>query len=473
LLNQAEQKLFRRLALFAGGCTLESAEAVCDARRDLGLDILQGISSLMAQSLVLQRDQNGNGPRFVMLETLREYALERLIDSGESEATRQAHAAYALVVAEERNAAQTPEEIAEWLDLCGAEHDNFRAALAWLIETDCGEWALRLGIALFHFWEAREHLGEGREWLQAILNLKSAMGRTTLRARAASCTATLMAAERDYDGAFRLYREALDVYRELGDAKGVAAMLADVGTNRRLFGDLEAGRRWLDQALIAYRALGDRPGIAGALSNLAGVVSAQGDHAAARALFEEALSIFSELGDSAGVAWSYNHLGDVAFQQGDLAEARRLYAQGADIFHALTDRWGMAGSYTDLGYLACELREFERACSFFEQALRLHQDLGHMRGVARVFDGLACVAVGRENAARALTLAGAAEGLRRTLGAPMRTDQKARLERSLAPAWQNCGAAEAGAIWAAALAMPLDDAIRFAFQVTVKASTGT
>jgi predicted ATPase len=86
LLNQAEQKLFRRLALFAGGCTLESAEAVCDARRDLGLDILQGISSLMAQSLVLQREQNGNGPRFVMLETLREYALERLIDSGESEA---------------------------------------------------------------------------------------------------------------------------------------------------------------------------------------------------------------------------------------------------------------------------------------------------------------------------------------------------------------------------------------------------
>jgi predicted ATPase len=463
LLNAGEQKLFRRLSVFAGGCTLESAEAVCDAHRDLGLIASDGISSLISQNLLEQRD-NGGEPRFLMLETVREYALERLVESGEGGATRRAHAAYALVIAEERNTALSPGAIAEWLDLCGAERDNLRAAIDWLIENDDGEWALRLGVALFPFWEDREHLAEGRARLQAVLNMASAQPRTGARARAAFCAGTLMAAERDYEEAFRLYCEALEVYRELGDGNGVAAMLSCAGTNRRLCGDFETARSLLESALDAYRAMGDRPGIAGALSNLADVFAAQGDCAPARSLYREGLSTFSELGDSAGAAWTYNHLADLAFRQRDFAEARRLYERAAGIFDALSDHWGMARSYTDLGYLACEEAAHDTAAALFEKALRVHMELGHMRGVAAALDGLACLAVRQASHARALALAGAAGELRRAVGAPLRPDERETLERSLAPAWRACGAEDGRAFWASGSEMPREEAIRFALE---------
>jgi predicted ATPase len=464
LLNAAEQKLFRRLSVFAGGCTLESAEAVCNARRDLGFDVLHGISSLLDKSMLQQRKHSGSESRFVMLETIREYALERLAESGEAGATRRAHAAYALVIAEERSAESTPAETAAWADLCDVEHENLRAALDWLIENNQGEWALRLGLALFHFWEARECLVEGRERLQAILDLESTAGKTGDRARAAFCAASFMAAQRDYDGAFRLFREALDIYRELRDEKGVAAMLVAIGTSRRLVGELEAAKAWLEQGLQAYRALGDRPGTAGALSNLADVANAQGDSSAARSLLDEALSIFRDLKDPAGVAWSLNRLGDVAFHQADLAEARRLYSGGAQIFRDLGDRWGMARSYTDLGYVACELHEHETAGSLFVQALETLLHLGHTRGMARVFEGFASLAIREENFERALTLAGAADGLRKTLGASTRADEKAALERSLELARLHYQAAEAAAIWMRGSSMPLEQAVRYALE---------
>jgi predicted ATPase len=461
LLNETEQRLFRRLAVFAGGCTLESVQAVCDARRDLGLDVLDGVSSLIDKSLLQQREQSTSESRFTMFETVREYAMERLIESGETEATRRAHAAYALVVAEER-AQLTADQTSAWVELCDAEHDNFRAALDWLIETDQGDWALRLGLALFHFWEAQNHLAEGRERLQAILNLNSTAARTGGRAHAAFCIATLMAAQRDFSAAFRMYREALDVYRELGDDKGIAAILNAMGANRLLCGDLEAADPWLQEGLCVYQKLGDRQGVARTLSNLAEVASAQGDGERARALFNEALSTFCELGDSAGAAWSLNHLGDVEFRQGDPAEAWRLYQQGADIFRALGDRWGMATTYADLGYVACRQREHEKARSLFVQALEALLDLGHMRGTAKVFEGFACLAVLEENSERALTLAGAAAGLRSVLGSPARPDEKAVFERSLEPAWKHYDADGAKAIFARGSRMPVEEAIGYA-----------
>jgi predicted ATPase len=158
LLSTAEQKLFRRLSVFAGGCTLEGAEAVCDTRGDLEVDLFDGMASLVDKSLLRQVETRQGEPRFLMLETLREYGLEQLAASGEQEVTRRAHAAYCLVLAEEGNRQLTAAESEEWLVLCDAEHDNFRAALNWLVECQNAEWALRLGLALFWFWEAREHL---------------------------------------------------------------------------------------------------------------------------------------------------------------------------------------------------------------------------------------------------------------------------------------------------------------------------
>src|ERR1700675_1376056 len=169
LLDAAEQTLFRRLSVFVGGCTLEAVKSVCDTKQDLGLDVLDGMASMVDKSLARQIEQADGEPRFVMLETIREYGLGKMAESGEEMQTRRAHAAYCLVLAEEEAAEQTGEERAEWLERFALEHDNFRAGLEWLTETGDAEWGLRLGGALFRFWEKCEYLAEGRDRLGKLL----------------------------------------------------------------------------------------------------------------------------------------------------------------------------------------------------------------------------------------------------------------------------------------------------------------
>ena len=231
LLSPAEQKLFRRLSVFVGGCTLEGAEAVCNTRRDLEIDVLEGMALLVDKSLMQQIELRGREARFAMLETIREYGLERLAASGEVEATRQAHAAYFLVVAEDGNLPLTMPERTNWLELCDAEHDNLRAALDWLIASDNSEWAMRLALALYWFWEPREHFVEGRDRLEAILRMKGAQARTKAWAKAAGHAGGLASVQGDYEGALRMHREALDIYCELGDQIGIGKQFSSVGVN--------------------------------------------------------------------------------------------------------------------------------------------------------------------------------------------------------------------------------------------------
>jgi predicted ATPase/predicted Ser/Thr protein kinase len=461
LLSAAEQRLFRRLSVFAGGCTLEGAEAVCDTGCDLEVDLLDGMSSLVDKSLLRQVETRQGEPRFSMLETLREYGLERLAASGELEAIRRAHAAYCLVLAEEGSRQLTTAECEEWLALCDAEHDNFRSALNWLIESENSEWALRLGLALFRFWDAREHLAEGRERLETILKLRGAAARTKEWVQAA-VYAGGMANGQDFEAALTLLRDALEIYRELGDRNGMVVAFNLLGINKRGQRDWAAARSWFEQSLEVCRELGDRAKIAAALTNVAAVVNAQGDHLLAHSLHVEALSIFRELGDEIGVAWSFNNLGDVARDRGDLAEARRLYQEGADTFRRLGDRQGLARSFVDLGYLACQQDDSATAHSLFEQALRLFLDLGHKRGIARVLEGFACVAAHQNNADRVLTLAGAAATLRHTMQELPRPGEQAKLDRAVELAWQQGDPAAAQAAWKAGWGMRLEQAIQYA-----------
>src|SRR5580700_10472345 len=174
LLSPAEQKLFRRLSVFVGGCTLEGVEAVCDTKGDLQLDLLDGMASMVDKSLLQQLEQPNGESRFTMLETIREYAREKLEASGEEAATKRAHAAYCLVLAEETATAESGAEGAEVRERIALEHDNFRAGLEWLTESGDADWGLRLGAALFRFWESREYLAEGRDRLGKLLRMPAA-----------------------------------------------------------------------------------------------------------------------------------------------------------------------------------------------------------------------------------------------------------------------------------------------------------
>ncbi|MGH9629257.1 MAG: ATP-binding protein, partial [Bryobacteraceae bacterium] len=462
LLSAREQTLFRRLAVFSGGCTLESAEAVCNTRCDLDIAVLDGISSLVNKNLLQRRDERSTEGRFTMLQTIREYALDGLKASGEEEFTRRAHAAYCVVLAQEGAAQVTEEDRENWLAVWDAEYDNLRDALDWLIRTESGEWALRLGTALFAFWERREHLAEGRERLEAVLKMKSTASPTGQRARAAWYAAIFADHQGDYTRAFQLHHESLHIYRELGDRKGIAVQLGYVGQMLQQAGDVAQAWRFFEQSVGACRQLGDGAALARALSNFAEFIIAQGEYALARSVLEEALTIFRELGNATGVGWSLNHLGDVALEESDFAEASRLYRAGYDVFRGLGDRWGIARSLTDLGRLASEQNDHEDARALLEQALRTFAELGHTRGVARVLEELACVAVREQDFEHALTLCAAAEGLRQRIGALKRQAERARLVRILEPAWRNIDQSTSSAMWAEGLRMPLDQVIRYA-----------
>ncbi len=194
LLNEEEQKLFRRFSAFVGGCTLAAAEAVCNTQQDLGIDLFEGLSSLVDKNLVQRMDRAETEPRFAMLETIREYAFECLIDSDEQSATRRAHAAYCLVLAEEGNPELIAADRAGWLAHCDVEIDNFRFALDWLFETQDLDWGLRLCVALFRFWDMREHLTEGRARLETILRMAGAE-RSRERARVSHFLGALATAQ--------------------------------------------------------------------------------------------------------------------------------------------------------------------------------------------------------------------------------------------------------------------------------------
>ena len=456
LLSAAEQKLFERLSVFVGGCNLEGVEAVCDAEADLGLDLLDGMASLVDKSLVQQAEQTIGESRFLMLQTIHEYALEKLEASGEEAQTKRAHAAYCLILAEEEATEQNP---AEWLERMAVEHDNFGSALEWLTETGDAAWGLRLGAALFRYWEMREYFVEGRDRLGKLLALTGAAVPTKSRARALFAAGVLAGEQGDYASAVAMVGESLDITRQLGDKQGVAVSLNALAVFGRDRGAVEVARAQFEDALLVWRELGDQKAIARALSNLANVVKLQGDNARARSLYAECLSIFQELGDGTGVAWSINYQGDVARDQGDSAEARILYERALAIFRELDDRWGIAGTLADLGSLAREQRSYPTAHSLYGESLRIFRDLEHKRGIARLLECFACSAAAQSQAERSLRLAGSAAALRQNIGSPLTPAEQVKMETALDPPRRALTNAEGTSAWLEGWAMPLEKAI--------------
>jgi predicted ATPase/DNA-binding winged helix-turn-helix (wHTH) protein len=463
LLNEAEQKLFRRFAAFVGGCTLEAAEAVCNTRRDLAIDLFDGLSSLMDKNLVQRLDRAQSEPRFAMLETIREYAFERLADSGELPAARRAHAAYCLVLAEEGNPDLTPVDRARWLRQCDVEIDNFRFALDWLFHTNELDWSLRLCAALFRFWDMREHLTEGRARLETVLRLAGAE-RTEERARISIFLGALTTAQGDYPAAERFLEQSLYLYEELGDQSGIAASLNAVAITARDRGDYQSAQSNFERSLACWRMLADRRAIARCLHNLANVVKVRGDYPHARWALREATEIFEELGDRNGAAWSINQQGDIARAEGEMAVARALYQRALLAFRETGDPWGSARSLTDLGSIDGEQGDYSAAHAAYREALEIFAGLGHRRGMARALEGSACLSVAQGHAARALRLVAAAANLRRQISAPLPQAEQFKLDRRLLYAWKSLTETEGKDAWAAGSAMSLEEAVQYSLE---------
>jgi predicted ATPase/DNA-binding winged helix-turn-helix (wHTH) protein len=463
LLNEAERKLFRRLSVFAGGCTLEAAEAVCNTSRDLVIDLFEGLSSLVDKNLVQQVDRTEPEVRFGMLETIREYALERLSDSGEYSSTRRAHAAYCLVVAEEGNPELDPADRSRWLAQCDAEIDNFRVALDGLFEAPDIEWGLRLCMALFRFWDMREHLTEGRARLETILQL-AGTGHTKERARIFHFLGALGTAQGDFPAAEGFLGQSISLYEELGDDWGIAASLNALAASAHDRGDYASAQSNFERSLACWRLLPDQSAIARCLHNLANVVKVRGDYPRAQWALREATNIFEELGDRSGAAWSINQQGDIAHEQGDLSAARELYQHALSLFREAGDQWGSARSLTDLGSIDRQQGNHSAAHAEYREALEIFTSLGHRRGMARTLEGTACLAMARGNAARALKLAAAAAHLRSLISAPLPLADQSKLDQTLASARESLSAPESAGAWAEGSQMSLEKAVHYSLE---------
>jgi predicted ATPase/DNA-binding winged helix-turn-helix (wHTH) protein len=370
LLNEAEQKLFRRFSVFIGGCTLEAAEAVCNTASDLGVGLFDGLASLVDKNLVQRVDGSDSEARFTMLETIREYALERLASSGEERATKRAHAAYCLVLAEEGNPDLSQAELTAWLTRCDLETDNFRAALDHLIAERDVEWSLRLCLALFRFWDVRAHHIEGRSRLETVLRLAGDRF-TRERAMLAHFLGALTTTQGDFVAARHFLEKSLALYEELGDRWGIAVSLNALAVSARDLGDYSSAQANFERSLDCWRTLTDRSAIARCLHNIANVTKVCGDYARAQSALTEAASIFEELGDRSGAAWSKNQQGDIAREQGELAVAVGFYGNALTAFREIGDRWAAARSLADLGHIYCEQREYQAAHSAYRESLAL------------------------------------------------------------------------------------------------------
>jgi predicted ATPase/class 3 adenylate cyclase len=468
LLNGTEQALLCRLAVFAGGWTLAAAEAICAGEPVETRGMLDILTSLADKSLILAEERSG-ATRYRLLETVREYARDRMRERGEDAHWHERHLAHFLALAEEGESQLMGTDQRPWLDRLEVEHDNLRSALAWSAaaagDANAG---LRLAAALFRFWSIRGYLAEGRDWLSALL-AAAPDGRVAARARALSGAGGLAWQQGDNLAARTLHGECLAIRRELGDRRGIAATLSNLGIVSYDEGDYPIARKLIEEALAIQRELGHKRGIAHSLNNLGIVASDEGDYASARVFHEECVAIQRELGDRRGVAVSLNNVAAMAHEQGESSLARTLHEQSLAIFRELGDRRGTADALNGLGNVVRDRGDLQSAKAFQEESLAICRELGDRRGIAISLEGLADVAAALGVLDRAARIWGAAERIREEIGSPLRPGERPRYDRQVAAArvaLGNDGAFDRA--WQAGRALTREEAIELALAQTAE-----
>ena len=333
LLDELGQRMFSRLSVFAGGTDLDAVEAVANPYGELGLDSLDGLRSLVDKNLVKSVDTGDGRPRFAMLETIREYGLGRLSESGEESTIRRRHAEYWIEVGE-RLAGVPRAEQAALAREAEPDQDNFRAALSWALRSSDAELALRLGAALRDFWRLGSHFREAARWLDEILALPAAAGRTLLRARALTAAADLSSWwARETDSHLAQADEAVAIYRELGDPGGIADALGELGAAQMVAGQSDAARASLEEARELGLRLGERQKASESTMALGLLALLERDIGQARERFENALTTFTDLGDMYWVAFAERLLGGIDRFEGNDEAAEKRYRASLSVAH--------------------------------------------------------------------------------------------------------------------------------------------
>ena len=363
LLSSEEQTLFRRLAIFVGGCTLEAAAVVSG---DAGCEIVEGVASLVDKSL-LRQTETGGVPRFRMLETIREFGLERLAASGERDAIRLRHALHFLGWAETLGPRLHGPDEGRWVEALTIELGNLRAVAEWAQEGEEREVILRLASALWWYWYTHGDPREGRRWLEQGLVGRDDVPVPTL-ANALTAAAGLAALQGDYPQASLLAKDNLEVSRAHGYAFGEGQARLLLGMTAKWRGDLDEAAELFAEALALMRTHGDQYWIAQTLANLVEVTYWQDGNAATAALAEEALALWQATGNRWGIALGYLALSVVAYAQGDLARAAQLSKESLELWRRHGDHRGVGGALAGLAGVALATGDPERTATLLGAA---------------------------------------------------------------------------------------------------------
>jgi predicted ATPase/DNA-binding XRE family transcriptional regulator len=423
LLEPAEQSLLRRLAVFASGCSFAAIRAICTPADDPDLNLVDAIDGLQRNSLLDREDPPGTNARYVLLETVREYALDRLGAAPEEEhEVRTRHADWYSSLARDLSTQLQGAAQAAAVVRLEEEHDNLRAALRWWLQIGAADRALDLASSLWMFWYIRGYAAEGRAQLSSVLELPATAEFPQLKARALTGAGQLARARADYPAARALMEESVALYQACGDQQGTATALFGTGFVARMQGDSAAARQIFDKALELSRAGGDQYVSAMALHHL-GMMAAETDrdYASARSLLEEALVIFRQIGFPRHVALALATLGDVERAEGN----------------------------------------YDRAQQFLSESLNTFVTGGQKHEIHLPLEAVANLAFDHGDAARAVVIAAAADGLRNRLGDPPFPGIARQRERWLASAREELGQPGFTAAWAQGAAMSADDIISY------------
>ena len=435
LLEPAEQKLFQRLSVFVGGFTMAAVRSVAGGQRPSGGvpqegehtprplavaaldgDVLQLLESLVAMSMVQREGQPDGEQRFSILETIREFGLEHLAESGEEGALRRRHASAYLTFAERAKQELSGPNQGVWLARLEAEQGNLRAAFDACEANRETERAARFLEALHWFWLVHGHLTEGGERAARVATLAAATERPDLQALALDHASALAFHLSDYVAACALAEHSLAIRRVEGDLSRLPSFLVLLAAAELRQGDPGAARAHLEESMAIAHQIGDVVNYSRSLIDLANLAHEQADYALARSLYHESLVLARETDDTLGEATVLNNLAVVARDRGDGDEACRLFEQSIEIRRLIGDRHGLGLTLANLGDVVSQLGDYRRARILLIESLAIEHDLGAGPSIALVLERLAGLAAAQRQPRRALRLAGAAAAQRASIG---------------------------------------------------------
>jgi predicted ATPase/class 3 adenylate cyclase len=461
LLTAAEQALLRRLSVFAGGWTLEAAESVCAGDGLESYEVLDLLAQLASKSLIAVEEQAG-AARYSMLETIRQYARDKLAESGEADRTQDAHLDYFLRSAEAVEATLWGADQLLWLKRLEAELDNFRGALQWADRAASAEASLRLAGALVEFWRKKNHLSEGRGWLERGFARPDRADLPKPWAKALWAAGYLGFYQGDLAAARAWLLESMAISREHVDKVGLADSLRVWGIIVLFQGDADAAYAAEVESVATYRAIQNPWGLAMSLYIQGLAKHSQGDNTAAQTAYAEVVTLLGESGDRWELSSALTGMGRLALQQGDYALARARFERVLALRREINDKFLIAHSLNYLGIVARRESDHRRAAALYRESVSLFQEVGNRHGLALCLASFGGMIADQGQPARAARLLGAAAGALERLSAAMVLGDPVGYEYDVAAVRNALGDEAFAAAWAEGQAMTLDQAIIYA-----------